>query len=118
MFRDWAEQVGCPVLLCQAALFRSSDATLKATESHFRENTVLVEKGAPHIVAAWCFKHAIFKSIVGAIVLSFAERGIRILGIAPADAKESAFSNKFHVLRAPSSGEGAQVCLTKLVCQA
>ena len=35
----------------------------------------------------------------GATVLSFAERGIRFLGIAPADAKECAFSNKSRVLR-------------------
>ena len=87
------------MLLCQAALFRSSDAALKATDLHFRKNTVLVKRGASHSVAAWCFKHAIFLSNVGAIVLSFAGRGVRILGIASADAKESAFSNKIHVLR-------------------
>ena len=36
-----------------------------------------VEKGAPHIVAAWCFKHATFKASVGAALLSFAKSGVR-----------------------------------------
>ena len=30
-----------------------------------------VEKGAPHIVAAWCFKHAMFKASVGVALLSW-----------------------------------------------
>ena len=63
--------------------------TLKTTKSHFREISVPGEKGAPHIVAAWCFKYAILKVSVNTTVLSLAEREICFIGITSADAKES-----------------------------
>ena len=62
-------QVGCVVLVVSMALFRSSDATLKTTAPHFRENTVPVENGALHIVVAWRLKHAMFKASVGVALL-------------------------------------------------
>ena len=84
----------CLVLLCQAALFHSSDVILKITESHLRENTVPWRN--VHLTVS---RRDISNTQWGATVLSFAERGIRFLGIAPADAKECAFSNKSRVLR-------------------
>ena len=98
-------QVGCLVLVVSIGTFGSSDATLKTTVPDFRENTVPVECAAPHIVAAWCFNHAMFKSSVGAVQLMLVEGGIRFLGITSMDVKESSFSNKSHVLGEPSSGE-------------
>ena len=97
-FDGWTLQVGCLVLVVSIGTFRSSDATLKTTApdfgvcctSHFRKVG---------------FKHAMFKSSVGAAQLLLAEGGIRFLGITSVDVKESSFSNKSHVLEEPGSGE-------------
>ena len=97
-FEGWTLQVGCLVLVVSIGTFRSSDATLKTTApdfgvcctSHFRKVG---------------FKHAMFKSSVGAAQLLLAEGGIRFLGITSMDVKESSFSNKSHVLEEPGSGE-------------
>ena len=100
------------MLLCQAALFRSSDAILKATESHFRENTVPVGRGAPHIVSAWWFEHAFFNSKCGcdfALACRARKQQTR---------RKVRFRTHFTFSEAPGSGEGAQVCCLRLVCQA
>jgi len=67
------------------------DPAVKTTESYVKENSnpdgaFRVKKGAPHIVAACCHNHAEIKADVDAQVLSYAERGIRCLGIASSDA--------------------------------
>ena len=94
-FEGWTLQVGCLVFVVSIGTFRSSDATLKSTApdfgvcctSHFRKVG---------------FKHAMFKSSVGAALLLLAKGGIRFLGITSVDVKESSFSN-FHVLEKPGS---------------
>ena len=85
------------MLLCQAALFHSSDVILKITESHLRENTVPWRN--VHLTVS---RRDISNTQWGATVLSFAERGIRFLGIAPADAKECAFQTNHAFSEAPA----------------
>ena len=99
-------------------LFRSSDAALKATDLHFRKNTVLVKRGASHSVAAWCFKHAIFYQMWVRLCSRSQSEESAFSASHQQTRRKVRFQTKFTFSEAISSGEGAQVCLTKLVCQA
>ena len=107
------------MLLCQAALFRFSDAILKATGSHFRERTVPVEKGAPHIVSAWWFEHAFFKKQMWVRLCSRSQsEESAFSALQQQTRRKMRFRTHFTFSEAPCSGEGAQVYCLRLVCQA
>ena len=96
------------------ALFRPSVAALKATDLHVRENTVLVERGASHIVAAWCVKHAILYQMWVRLCSRSQSEESAFSASHQQTRRKVRFQTEFTLSEALSSGEGALVCLTKL----